>query len=131
LDGFIKIVSDHGIKKLSMINPSVNDYIDGRLSSSVLEKQQLIDNSISIQQKKRLLSESNFESFVQIALKSHEIEKYLFFAEFQKNIFISYYIGKYKIFDNAYTSYIHFFSIVHCRYTFMETRQYLPLKFLD
>lgn len=107
LDGFIKIVSQHGTKKLAMINPSVNDYLDGRLNSSLLEKQQLIDNSFSIQQKKRLLSDSEFDSFVLTAIKNHEIENYLFFDESQKNALVTYYVCKYKIFDDTYTSFIH------------------------
>ena len=106
MDGFIQLVSEHGTKKLAMINPSVNDYLDGRLNSSVLEKQQLTDNSFSIQQKKRLLSEDDFESFVLTAISTHEIEKYLFSGEWQKNAFISYYVSKYKVFDHVYTSYI-------------------------
>ena len=106
MDGFIQLVSEHGTKKLAMINPSVNDYLDGRLNSSILEKQQLIDNSFSIQQKKRLLSEDEFESFVLAAISNHEIEKYLFSSEWQKNAFISYYVSKYKVFDLVYTSYI-------------------------
>ena len=106
LDGFIKLVSERGTKKLAMINPSVNDYLDGRLNSSLLEKQQLIGNSFSIQQKKRLLSESEFNIFALTAIKNHEIENYLFFSELQKNAFVSHYVCKYKILDDAYTSYI-------------------------
>lgn len=106
LDGFIKLVSEHGTKKLSMINPSVNDYLDGHLNSIPLEKQQLIDYSFSIQQKKRLLSESEFDSFALTAIINHEIENYLFLDESQKNAFVSYYVCKYKVLDNVYTSYI-------------------------
>ena len=106
LDGFIKLVSEYGTKKLAMINPSVNDYLDGRLNSSPLEKRQLIDYSFSIQQKKRLLSESEFDSFALTAIKNHEIEDYLFLDESQKNAFVSYYICKYKVLDDVYTSYI-------------------------
>lgn len=106
LDGFIQFVSQRGIKKLSMINPSVNDYLDGRLNLSPLEKQQLIDYSFSIQQKKRLLSESEFDSFALTAIKKHEIENYLFLDGSQKNAFVSYYICKYKVLDGVYISYI-------------------------
>lgn len=109
LDGFVQLVSENGTKKIGMVNPSVNDYIDGRMSASALEKQQLIDRVFSIQQKKRLLSESEFDVFVQSTLKSHEIEKYLFDSEDQKNAFIAFYICKYKIYDDAYTTYIQAF----------------------
>ena len=56
LDGFIQIISEHGIKKLAMVNPSVNDYLDGRLASSAMERKKLVDNAFFIRQKKRLIS---------------------------------------------------------------------------
>lgn len=106
LDGFVQLVSENSIKKLTMVNPSVNDYLDGRMNASALEKQQLTDRVFSIQQKKRLLSESEFNSFVVTALKDHTIEKYWFDSEEQKNSLISFYACKYKIFDTAYTPFI-------------------------
>jgi len=109
LDGFVQFISERGTKKLTMVNPSVNDYLDGRMSASALEKQQLIDRVFSIQQKKRLLSGNEFDLFVQSTLKSHEIEKYLFDGENQKNAFIAYYICKYKIYDYSYSAYIQAF----------------------
>lgn len=109
LEGFVQIISENGTKKLAMVNPSVNDYIDGRMNASTLEKQQLINCVFSIQQKKRLLSESDFDMFVQAALKNHAIEKYLFDSEDQKKSFITFYISKYKIYDDAYSAYIQSF----------------------
>ena len=109
LEGFVQIISENGTKKLAMVNPSVNDYIDGRMNASTLEKQQLINCVCSIQQKKRLLSESDFDMFAQAALKNHEIEKYLFDSEDQKKSFITFYISKYKIYDDAYSAYIQSF----------------------
>lgn len=106
LDGFVQLVSENIIKKLTMVNPSVNDYLDGRMNASALEKQQLTDRVFSIQQKKRLLSESEFDSFVITALKDHTIEKYWFDSKEQKNSLISFYACKYKIFDTAYMPFI-------------------------
>ena len=107
LDGFVQLVSENGVKKLAMVNPSVNDYLDGRLNASALERQQLIDRVCSVQQKKRLLPQSDFDAFVQSALKNHELESYLFDSESQKNSFIAFYVCKYKILDAAYTPHIH------------------------
>ena len=106
LDGFVQLVSENGTKKLAMVNPSVNDYLDGRLNASVLERQQLIDGVFSIQQKKRLFSESEFEAFVETTLKNHEIERYLFDSTSQKNAFVAFYVCKYKILDSVYTPFI-------------------------
>lgn len=109
LDGFVQLVSENGIKKLTMVNPSVNDYLDGRMNASDLEKQQLIDRVCSIQQKKRLMTEREFETFIELSLKNHEIKRYLFDSESQKNAFIAYYVCKYAIYDDAYTDNIHSF----------------------
>lgn len=109
LEGFVQIVYDHGVKKLSMVNPSVNDYIDGRLNASRLERNQLINSVVSIQQKKRLLSEVEFDSFVKSAFDSHEIDSYQFDSELQKNAFVTFYICKYKMCDASYTNYVHDF----------------------
>ena len=106
LEGFVQLVSANGVKKLAMVNPSVNDYLDGRLNASALERQQLIDRACSIQQKKRLLPPSDFDEFVQTALINHEIESYLFDSEKQKIALIAFYVCKYKIFDAAYAPYI-------------------------
>ena len=76
LDGFVQLVSENGTKKLAMVNPSVNDYIDGRLIASTLEREQLISRVFSIQQKKRLLAEIEFDLFAQSTLNNHEIERY-------------------------------------------------------
>ena len=109
LDGFVQLVSENGTKKLAMVNPSVNDYLDGRLNASVLERQQLIDCVFSIQQKKRLLNESEFETFVKTALKNHAIESYLFDSTSQKNALVAFYVCKYKILDRTYTPFIQAF----------------------
>lgn len=109
LDGFVQLVSENGTKKLAMVNPSVNDYLDGRLHASPLERQQLIDRVPSIQQKKRLLSEREFKTFVETTLKSCNIGRYLFDNESQKNSFVAFYVCKYKIFDIAYMPFIQAF----------------------
>lgn len=109
LDGFVQLVSENGTKKLTMVNPSVNDYLDGRMNASALEKQQLTDRVFAIQQKKRLLSESEFEAFMKEALNNHEIDRYLYDSESQKNSLVTYYVCKHKIFDISYAKYIEAF----------------------
>ena len=109
LEGFVKLVFENSVKKLTMVNPSVNDYLDGRLNASKLERDTLINNVVSIQQKKRLLAECEFDTFVKSTLENHRIEEYWFENESQKNAFITYYVCKYKIFDDNYTAYIQSF----------------------
>lgn len=131
MDGFIQLVSERGIKKLAMINPSVNDYLDGRLNSSALEKQQLIENSFSIQQKMRLLSEGEFESFALRTIINHETGKYLFTSEWQKEIFISYYVGKYKVLDHVYAPYIQAFLSCPGPLHILDHTQILPIEIIS
>ena len=109
LEGFIQIVIENRIKKLRMVNPSVNDYIDGRLSASVLERNQLVKSVKSIQQKRRLLNDNDFDIFVESILKCHEVEKYRFATESQKDVFVTFYLGKYSIFDRQYVDRIQAF----------------------
>lgn len=114
LDGFVQLVLENGTKKLAMVNPSVNDYIDGRLIASTLEREQLVSRVFSIQQKKRLLTETEFETFAQSTLNNHEIERYMFDNESQKNAFIAFYACKYKIYDDTYTTYVQSFLNAPC-----------------
>ena len=116
LDGFVQLVLEDGTKKLAMVNPSVNDYIDGRLIASTLEREQLVSRVFSIQQKKRLLTEIEFELFAQSTLNNHEIERYIFDNESQKNAFIAFYTCKYKIYDATYTTYIQSFLNAPCSF---------------
>ncbi len=92
-----------------MVNPSINDYIDGRLIASPYEREQLIAHASAIQQKKRLMTESEFETFAQTALKNREIDRYLFDSKRQKEAFIAYYCCKYNILDDVYIEYIQAF----------------------
>lgn len=128
LDGFVKIVSSGSSRKLAMINPSVNDYIDGRLEKSSCEKEQLIAQAVSIQQKKRLMSEPDFEGFVQSALKNQEIDRYLFDNGRQKGAFISYYCSKYVILDALYTDDIHSFLNAPYYLRIYETVPIAPIQ---
>lgn len=105
-EGFVRIVDDKGVKKLSMVNPSINDYLDGRMAESHLEKQMLIDNSYSVQQKERLLSENEFDEFVLTLLINNKLDDYLFNSEEEKETIVAYYVGKYKILNPIYYPYI-------------------------
>ncbi len=117
LDSFVQMLSEDRFKKLSMVNPSVNDYIDGRLKASTLEKEQLIDKAFSMQQKKRLLSETEFDAFVKNALINHEIDNYLFDSRSQKNAFVAYYVCQNNIHDHTYAPYIKGFLDCPCYFS--------------
>lgn len=102
LDGFIQIVIKKGKKKLRMANPSINDYIDGWLNANALERNRLIRNVVSIQQKMRLLRDDEFEAFVDIILRNHKVGEYLFTSGLQQDVFVIYYLSKNSILDKLY-----------------------------
>ncbi len=106
LQGFVLLIPVLGKKQLKMVNPSINDFLDGFLNSNIREKYKLIDQACCIQQMRRLLNEDDFNEFVQSSLRKHEIEKYIFECKEEKNAFVSYYVCRYKIFDKEYTPYI-------------------------
>lgn len=103
-EGFVRIVDSMGRKKIGVVNPSVNDYLDGRFKDNILETQSILDNCCAVQQVKRLLPETGYNQFIERILQSHEIEEYIFEESKQKNAFIAHSISRYRIFDFHYKS---------------------------
>ncbi len=107
LDGFVKVTLKNGRRELSMVNPSVNDFLNAWLKENSVQRQKIIDSSHFIRQKVRMLSSSEFEDFVHSALQLHEIDNYRFDNDEQKCALISSYVGQYSICDEAYAPYLH------------------------
>ncbi|HDR8060038.1 TPA: AAA family ATPase, partial [Bacillus cereus] len=57
----IRIVENEGKLQLGVINPSLNDYILNALNENKIERDQIIDNSLYIEQLERILGESSQE----------------------------------------------------------------------
>ncbi len=102
LDGFVKIVSERGARKLSMVNPSVNDFLDNMLQDNLPEKRKIIKHACSIQQMRRMLSSAEFDAFVEEALRAHEIDNYMFEDDRQKDALVTLYVGTCNIMDEVY-----------------------------
>lgn len=79
-EGFIKIVDYGGVKYLSMRNPSVNDFLDGRISKHSEERAELIRN-ICMPYQLRLIPENERLSFALGLLQSGKIDSYIFEKE--------------------------------------------------
>lgn len=105
-ESFISIVDEKHEEKVMVANPSVNDYLDGRMEDNLLELQAIIESAYSIQQLERLLHYSDFESLIKNAIDSNNIEKYHFENEARKVSLIAYYIGKLEIFNINYIEYL-------------------------
>ncbi len=111
LEGFVVIMDVNKIKKISMANPSVNDYLDGRLKENAVERQVLIKNATHIQQIKRLLTDSEYETWGQAAVKNYTINNFEFKDNKQKNAIITYFVSEYGILDTYYLAIIHEFLL--------------------
>lgn len=105
-ESFVSIVEEKREKKVMVANPSVNDYLDGRMEDNLLEQQAIIENAFSIQQLERLLHYTDFEYIIKNAIENNSIEKYHFDNENRKVALIAYYIGKLEIFNINYIEYL-------------------------
>lgn len=106
---FIKIVDVNGNQMLSMVNPSVNDFLNCYLSENLPEKESIINSCISINQYKRFLGNEEFEIRISSAFWDGSILKFYFENEKQKSTFISFYIATHKILDLIYKPFIDYF----------------------
>lgn len=84
-DGFLKIIDERGKKKLSVLNPSINDYLDSRMTENVYEKEKIIITSKSIQQIFRLVGKDKFTNWCINAMNKGELDNYIFESESQKS----------------------------------------------
>lgn len=103
---FITIVDVNDVKMLSMVNPSVNDFIFSYLENNKLEKESIISRCYSVKQYRRMLDKSLFEKYIQRAFSERTIIDFVFENQKQKNGFITYYIAATKICDVVYTSFV-------------------------
>ncbi len=101
-DSFIKIIEKKGSQLISVLNPSINDYIEGRLKENVIERQTIIKNSLYITQLQRVLTSDEFYKEAIILLTTHKLDKLFFESTSQKHALMVYCIAKGKICDLRY-----------------------------
>lgn len=106
LEGFVIIIDKNKTRKISMTNPSINDYLDGFLKENPLERNMLIKNATHIQQINRLMTNSEYEEWGQTVVKDHTINNIEFINKGQKNAIITYFVSKYGILDDEYSEII-------------------------
>lgn len=85
-EGFIKILDNQGIKELSMQDPSVNDFLDGRLFMGSAEHTELLSSICMIKQL-RLLPEADRIPYVVSLLETGRIDQFIF-SESQERLAI-------------------------------------------
>lgn len=76
-EGFIRILDNQGKREISMQNPSVNDFLDGRLLRNNAERTELL-SSICMVKQLRLLPEADRIPYVVDLLKTDRIDQFLF-----------------------------------------------------
>ncbi len=101
-DSFINIVDINGKKRLSMVNPSVNDYLDGRMRDFSAERQLLVSRSLYVQQICRLLSQQELAEYIGETLRNKNINNLSFNSEKEKNAFVTFFVAKNSICDFEY-----------------------------
>lgn len=85
--GFIRFLDHNGKKELAMYNPSVNDFLDGRVSVGSLEHSELVQSICTFEQL-RLLPEKERFHYISGILKSGAIENFIFPSLAYKNAVI-------------------------------------------
>ncbi|MCQ4936733.1 restriction endonuclease [Anaerotignum propionicum] len=104
-ESFIKIIDDNGHKKLSMVNPSVNDYLKSKLEGNPLELNNILKSAGTITQYIRL----NANEKISDLFKTGDILELIFESEFEKNRYITEFIVNNSITNISYKNNIYYY----------------------
>lgn len=108
-ESFIRIIDDNGCKKLSMINPSVNDYLKSKLESNPLEVENILEAAAAIPQYRRLLPVEKADSQISSLFETGKINEVLFESEKDKNGYITAFIALNSITNISYKDNIYLY----------------------
>ncbi|MGL5434571.1 MAG: restriction endonuclease [Lachnospiraceae bacterium] len=106
-ESFIRIVDEKGVRKLSMINPSVNDYLKARLENNPLELERMLNAAAAVPQYHRLLPADQADIKIRALFEIGQICEFYFEYERQKTCFIVAYIAKNSIMNLDYKNYVY------------------------
>lgn len=109
MDGFLHIVDERGKRKIGVVNPSVNDYLDSRISNDPAERDFLLRNICSIRQFYRLLPRNEFNEFFKSKLGKGEVDSIVFDNAEQKTAFIAYFVAAFQIRNKKFMEPVHSF----------------------
>lgn len=101
-DSMIRIIDDKGTRKLSVLNPSINDYLSTLVGQNDPERESILSSSVCVYQLKRLLSSDEFSKHIRTLFSDKEIVEFVFESDRQKLGYIAYGCSKYKILDKEY-----------------------------
>lgn len=101
-ESFIRIIDDNGCKKLSMVNPFVNDYLKSKLEGNPLEFENILEAAAAIPQYRRLLPVEKADAKILSLFETGKISEVLFESEKEKNGYISAFIALNSIMNISY-----------------------------
>lgn len=101
-ESFVKIIDVQGRKMISVVNPSVNDFLCSYLTDDCPEKGAMTRSIISVRQARRLLEKP--DDFLRAKLEDGSIMEFVFENDKSKDDFIIYGICKYEIKNVIYSN---------------------------
>ena len=106
-DGFIKVIDKKGRKHISVVNPSVNDFLSALIQSNKSIYNKILDNACALDQFAKLLTQDEFAEYIKTKLESGEAINLVFSDDDQRNAFFATYVPKYHVLDKKYINYLH------------------------
>ena len=106
---FIKVIDMMGIKHISVVNPSVNDYLSALIHNNPSIQKTILNNACSLNQFAKMLTSDEFAEFSEKMIVSEGALTLVYETDFQRNAFFATYIPKYHIQNEKYTNYLHSF----------------------
>lgn len=98
----MKLVDEEEIKKVSVVNPSVNDYLNMRMVNNPIEKEEIKKSIISIPQFKRLYDEKTYKLRINEHVENLSILDFAFESECQRCAYITFQICETQILNERY-----------------------------
>lgn len=102
LDSFLRIVDEHGHRKIGVANPAVNDYLKWRIKGNASEADYILNHAYSIQQIYRLMPEEAFFEHADEIVLSGRLDHYLLPPDSMRLSFLAWRIGASKMMMQQY-----------------------------
>lgn len=99
---FLRIVDYHGTPSLSVLNPSINDFLQSKLANNIAERNRIIASALSVRQYDRLKCyDELYAQFV-----TGRVVEFLFESEDEKILYITHFIALHRITLEIYRPYV-------------------------
>lgn len=105
-ESMIQIIDQRGKKMISVVNPSVNDFLASYLENNEPDKQELLKNAINVSQLYRLMSKEQREATLHQLFSNGEILNYVFEDKKAQMDFIAGYCAEHQIMDIRYQPFL-------------------------